>query len=217
MPGLQLWTIQPLEVWAELRSKGVVLVDESRIGMTEPRVAPDCYHWLAGQLRRRRAGFDGHLPWWFYTERPDLRTFRHSFETGERHVRIEVSLPAARVFVMPCWAWHTVYCGEFLAMTATDHAAWERRRSAMVPDEDQWPLPEPLRSELETSWERLFDPDLPASAWEGFDMFGTSRFATEAVCERLLIEDVVRVTEFRGASRMMDRIRRQRQMHSRLG
>jgi hypothetical protein len=68
-----------------------------------------------------------------------------------------------------------------------------------APDEDEWPLPEPWKTQLEASWLRLFDPMLPSHPWDD-EAFGQSG-SREAVLGVLRLEDVRQVTHFVGCSK----------------
>ena len=66
-PECRFWTIQPLEVWQTLQRCTEVRVDTSRY---HHQCVPERYHWLAAQLRLRRPGYSGLLPWWAYCKSP---------------------------------------------------------------------------------------------------------------------------------------------------
>jgi hypothetical protein len=190
---VRLWTVQPVLVQETLATAGHLLVDPLRVadGWIHPQ-----YAWLAGQLRSRIAGSHGRLPWWAYCERPDLRGLRHTRPAGSREVLIEFEPPTRAFVTFPCWAWHEVFTGAYLARNGVDARAWRTRlRAAGVrPDED---LPEPFQTELEASWQRLFLPDLPARPWRR----GAIPAGREAVVEVLEHTWVRRVTEFVGTGR----------------
>jgi hypothetical protein len=190
---VRVWTVQPLAVWEQVEQLGVAAVDPNR--MSDGYV-PLEYRWLVTQLRQRLPGYAGDLPWWAYCARPDLRWVRHRWPRNQREVRMEVLLPAEEVFVMPCWAWETVFFGKFLSFDNKERLDWERRLREAVPDEDLWPLPEPWQAEVEASWERLFDPALPQSSDHEFHgRLGATR---EAVFGLLRRPTVCRVTHFVG-------------------
>ncbi|MFN3649814.1 MAG: DUF3841 domain-containing protein [Armatimonadota bacterium] len=195
---MRLWTIQPFEVWEQLERSGELLVDEVRL--SDDAYVPPAYRWLAGELGRRVSGYPGTLPWWAYCQKPDLRLFRHSRPAGQRELRIELE-PAAGSFVtFPIWAWDTVYCGLYLAVTAGEHARW----SAALPDTDPnahpRDFPDPWKSELRVSWSRLFDPELPRRPWDPWRI-GQSG-SCEAVLGVLRLEDVRGATPFVGSGRV---------------
>lgn len=180
---MRLWTIQPLEVWTQLRASGELRVEPERL---RNQYVPAQYRWL-----QRRLGWQS-LPWWAYCAKPDLR--RHRWGAGlrqgkEQHVRLELEVSDAVTF--PIWAWDTVYAGGYLALSLEEKIAWEKRLEAIPELEDVWPLPEPLRAELEASWERIL-LELPSTClWRGS---GASMLENttdlEAVYEVLSFSDV---------------------------
>jgi hypothetical protein len=191
--NVRVWTIQPAIVWERLREQGVLGVDETELPYGGH--IPEAYRWLASELCRRLADYPGTLPWWAYCKKPDLRLFRHHRPPGPE-VRMELEPRSHSMVTFPIWAWDAVYGGDYLSPTREEHAAWTARLAAAVPDEDTWPLPEPWSAELEASWQRLFDPALPAYPWDErrIGMSGSR----EAVLGLLHVEDVRRVTTFVG-------------------
>ena len=194
---MRLWTVQPIAVWERLRAEGQVFVNPAHLGpdgWVHPR-----YSWLAGQLRFRIADARGGLPWWAYCERPDLRWVRHSRPRGSREVRIEFEPPAGAFVAFPCWAWHEVFAGRYLALSGPEYRHWKSRlRRAGVSEEDD-PLPEPFQTELEVSWLRLFRSDLPARSWRRGD-WPRGREAVVEVLEQAWVRGV---TEFVGTGAWM--------------
>jgi hypothetical protein len=193
---MRLWTVQPVAVWQQVQETGRVCVDPSRVN-PEGWVHPQ-YAWLANQLRTRIAGSRGRLPWFAYCARPDLRGLRHTRPHGSREVLIEFEPPAAAVVAFPCWAWNTVFIGDYLPRNRAEYRGWRDRltRAGVDPDDE---LPRPFQAELEASWERLFDLTLPARVpyRDGFP-FGATREAVVTVLEK----DWVRsVREFVGTYR----------------
>ena len=189
---MRVWTVQPLIVWESLQTTGTLVVDSALYSYSD--YIPWQYEWLARQLQDRIPGYSGGLPWWAYCTKPDLRWVRHRRAMGTPQVRIELEVKDA--LAMPCWAWNEVYCGQFLSSTEREHDAWHLAMRQDVPDEDEWPLPEPWRSELETSWLRVFDSDLPKDGWTDVSK---KRVCEEAVFEMLRLEDVCAMTRFVGS------------------
>jgi hypothetical protein len=78
-------------------------------------------------------------------------------------------------------------------------ADWHRRFEQAVPDQDVWLYPEPWRTELEASWELLFDPTLGIRGWY---QTVASHSEQEAVFFEVLdLTHVCRATPFLGSSR----------------
>ncbi|MEX1232952.1 MAG: DUF3841 domain-containing protein [Planctomycetaceae bacterium] len=163
---MRLWTVQPIDVWTQLQSEGFIYVDPLRIN-PEGEIYPQI-EWLACRLRERIADSSGHLPWFAYCERPDLRWIRHSRPKGSQEVLIEFEPPDDALIAFPCWAWDDVFCGQYLTFTRTDSITWKRRlkdATGISFEGRDGELPEPWSSELEASWHRLFLPDLPPQSW----------------------------------------------------
>ena len=199
----RFWTIQPLEVWQTLQRTGEVRVDPTNY---HHQHVPERYLWLVDQLRQRCPGYTGLLPWWAYCEKPDLRTHRHRaalFDRIQQQVRLELEPDPSEVTIFPIWAWDTVYCGGYLALTLSAKENWEERWEAHPELEDLWPRPSPWREELEASWQLLFSPELPQLCpWRGreYSMFERS-VNSEAVVEILKFSAVRRAEVFTQVSR----------------
>jgi hypothetical protein len=188
---IRAWTIQPWALWERVAAGEALTVDW--------RYAAGLHHaydWLRERLVARVAGWGGHYPWWAYGYKPDLRAHRHLEPRGHTYARIELSLPADRAVVLPHWAWDLVFGGRYVDPDRRVSNAWERRYRRAVPDEDVWPPPEPWRSELYASWERVFDPALPVRGWTIWSRRVVR--STEVVFEVLERSVVRRVSRFEG-------------------
>ena len=187
---MRIWTIQPIALWEQIERDGESTIDlwpEFSDGYI-----PRSYLWLVTQLKQRKDSFRGLLPWWCYCRKPDLRLHRFGRTAGEKRVRIELEVAEDDVATFPIWAWHTVYCQDYLAFSKRQYDAWQKQlRRVVSEDDDRTRPPEPLRSELYKSWERLFNPRLPAESWEG--NWSADR---EGVIEVLQLTDVRNVTHF---------------------
>ena len=195
---MRVWTIQPLVVWERLKEAGTLCVDTACY--PSDGYVPWQYPWLACRLQERVLDYRGGLPWWAYCEKPDLRWVRHHRPAGQPQVRIELDVNGVLAF--PGWAWDVVHCGHFLSFTQREQETWSAAMRRAVPDEDLWPLPEPWRGELEASWLRLFDPQLPSHGWADVpSKANSSWWANEAVFETLCLRDVCHETHFVGKNR----------------
>jgi len=195
---MHIWTIQPLNVWETLQRDGAVYVDEMRL---PSNYVPDSYQWLVAQLIQRVPGYPGTLPWWAYCRKPDLRSHRH-LQSGPQ-IRMELEIADTELLSFPCWAWSRVFSSDYLAFTEGEYRAWSEPMRRAVPDVDQWRLPEPCRTELETSWHRLFSVDLPRCSWDP-ERFVGEPDCREAVFGRLRSADVRAVTHFAGLARRFE-------------
>jgi hypothetical protein len=189
---IRAWTIQPWAVWERVAAGDAVTVDWRYCANLH-----HAYDWLREQLLERIPGYAGHYPWWAYGQQPDLRAHRHLQPRGHDFARLELRLPVERAVALPHWAWDLVFQGRYVDADRRVSNAWQRRYRRAVPDEDVWPPPEPWRSELYASWERIFDPAFPVRGWSAWSR--RVERSTEVVFE-VLDRAVVRgVTRFEGA------------------
>jgi hypothetical protein len=191
---LRVWTIQPWAVWEQIAAQGAVTVDPPYTANLH-----HCYDWLQEQLIRHLPGYAGHYPWWAYCTRPDLRRVRHGQPCRERCALLELDLPRACVLTFPFWAWDLIFRGQFLSPSRRESEAWHRRLREAIPDEDKGILSEPWLTELEASWEQLFDPGLPDRGWSLDREPPVSE--REAVFEVLRRNHIRKLIPFRGTSK----------------
>lgn len=199
LPGaVRLWTLQPLTVWETLRRERTLLVDPEHAGFDQD--FRQAYDWMRGQMAERLPEYGGHYPWWAYDYRVDLRSWRYQVGPGP-HVRLDLALPPERVLLSAYGAWHAVLGRTYLPQ-GTGEDEWDRegggwddelRQNGLNPSSPE-PLPEPRKSRLEASWQRIFDVD---------DLRATNTI--QACFERLELADVVEVTRFDAAVRRRSR------------
>lgn len=103
------WTIQPAAVYEHMKVASPVYVDPDRLPYGG--YIPECYQKLATHLETTSSCFTGKLPWWLYSEKPDLRYYRHTRPWGEKEVRIELALPENRYFEFSLKRWNRVRSG----------------------------------------------------------------------------------------------------------
>ena len=188
---LRGWTIQPWEIWERVEAGESLYVDwgySANLHLS--------YDWLREQLCRRVPGYSGRYPWWAYTTRPDLRRMRHLRPHATRCVLLELSLPRRTTVVFPSWAWDLIFYHELVSTVRGETEEWRRRMERELSEDPPSPLPEPWRSELYASWERIFEPSFPRAGWRRHTSFSEE----EAVFERLDRSVVVRATSFVGAA-----------------
>ena len=158
-----LWTIQTLQAWKILESKGF-------LQGTAAHAIPDfltAYRWMAGQMRRclEWSPLDGEvLPVWAWYQwqdrrrrKPDLR-FKAHLPPGTAGVRLELEVRRDTVLLSDFDLWHCVLNRWYLPLSAEDDAAFDRvlqARGLEVAAFDQ--LPAVYRRRIEDSWERIFD------------------------------------------------------------
>jgi hypothetical protein len=203
---MRVWTIQPLGVWRSLCRQGSLQVSPD--ALKYGGYIPPAYEWLQSQLAKRLSCYTGHLPWWVYCQKPDLRRHRHALRSGVVGVRLELEVSEASLLTFPSWAWHQVFCEDYLALTREEYDQWMAGLRRACPDEDVWPPPEPWRSQVEASWERLFSAELPSLSWN-WDYEWARKPSTEGVLETIRLDDVRRVRHFSGTLKEGSRSRRE--------
>lgn len=208
---MRFWTIQPHEIWHQMERGDSVRVDPEHPKYGGKRLWQ--YDWLSAALCRNRTGFDGGWPWWLSCERPDLSHARSkTLPGGPEQALIELELPEDRYALFPLWMWETIYSGKYLAPGRDALDSWYQKLRAGIPDRDVWPLPEPWQTQLQLSWELMFDPDSHSRCWyrddelpdKADDLHILMRDASEGMAgltQELLASDTVDVSLFTAAPR----------------
>lgn len=190
---MRIWTIQTADLYEKLKAKQVLLVD-ARYGWRDFKPA---YHWMADQMRHRLPPSCARLPWWGWYRyagvrrpKPDLRALG-LLSAGLRGVRIELDLDDSGVLLSDFSGWHFVLNDSFLSHDEAESDQFDEEEKRVG-----WrygtPRPEPLRSKVLASWERIFDFSTPERGWHG-------RFCTKAIQAtfwELRLKDVTHMTFF---------------------
>lgn len=190
---LTLHTIQTAQAYTELVETGR-LVGEPHRGDPDFQ---DSYSWMLKQMAERNVPGPRDAMLWLYAATTG-RELRVNARRARGEVMLSVRVPRRRVLISDLADWHAVL-NQYLhvpLLPGESEEAWEKRWVAL--DDDftartehcssrplaQWP--EALRSELETSWEAIFDP----ATWvEGRTLQATLR--------ELRAEDVLRAVRIR--------------------
>jgi hypothetical protein len=185
-----VWSLQPRAVWNRLREEKLLYANSE---YAEPDWATP-YEWMRRQMTRRVAGYQGHNPWWaWFLPKPDLRrrAFQYGF-TGSQQVRLTLAMPREEILLSEYQCWYRVY-NQFDVHLNHEDWAWYHAMTAYLDENGiprtQWPLPEPWQTQMESSWELMFDLERIAGTylWHG---------TVQATFERLELSRVVAVTEF---------------------
>lgn len=163
-----LWTVQHAETWERLQNDGILRGDGRRVEAYHR----EAYEWIAGQMRLRLPPLHARFPLWGWClwqglgrPRPDLRASGH-LARGTPGVRVEFDIPKDKVLLSDFDAWHCVLNKRFLSLTEDeDNAFAAELESARV--QDRWPYPEPFRSRVVSSWQRIFDLEAGEEEWWG--------------------------------------------------
>ena len=163
--------------------------------------------------RRRKKLGEILVGWNVIAEKALADAVEYAQQNGKRigEALIELELPEDRCATFPLWIWETIYTGHYVAFTRAALDDWYRELRSAVPDRDVWPLPQPWRTQLESSWELMLDRSVDQRCWyrdgelpdEGDDLHILMRDASEevaALTQELLARDTVDVTLFTAAS-----------------
>ena len=197
---MQLWTIQPREVWEALQEAGTLIVD-SKHSDCFPDFGQEfrsSYDWLVGQMTERIPGYSGNYPWWAWVKPPDMRREIWNLSKGEPFCLMELSIPDEKVCLSDFIFWHYVLSEWYCYWTIEEEEAWdnewqerlgkhwsEKRMDKVTRQE--------YRKRLEDSWKRIFEgdsPDRQASVWQ--------ELVLQATFEPLNLSDVISVKHYVG-------------------
>ncbi len=163
-----LWTIQSMAAWERLQQERILRGDGRR-SQVYYRYA---YQWMAEQMRLRLPPPHSKFPLWGWYRwqgirraKPDLRASGH-LTKGAPGVRIEFELPGDRVLLSNFEAWHCVLNRCFLSLSEEEEEAFaaEMERASV---QQKWSYPEPFRSRVLSSWQRIFDLEAGDPEWWG--------------------------------------------------
>lgn len=189
---MRIWTIQPVELYRKLESKGVLLADGRRCD----RYFRAAYQWMTAQMRHRLPPSRGRFPWWGWCRyekhraKPDLRAGGY-LRKGQQGARIELELADDEVLLSDFNDWHYVLNGWFLADNEAEDGRFEQELEELGHKLFD-PYPEFVRAKILASWERIFE------LRGGDPVWGTRplRQSTQATFWELRLKDVTDVTFF---------------------
>ncbi len=191
----RLYTIHPETVWLALKQRGRLYVDPKHWIFDG---VPPAYDWLKIRLEEFIPGYGQHYPWFAFLEQPNLDDWRGRnalWLESPTWVCIELDAEKISFLTFRSWAWNRVFCQDYLALTKEEYECWCAGLPEPFRRGEEWPPPEPWRSELELSWNRLFDPNLPSHDWD-VSLPWCHVELWEAVFEYLDLADVVSARVF---------------------
>ena len=165
---MRVWTIQPIEVWNELNSKGYFICDPNKADYITDKDwnFKKSYDWLVKAMEKRigKRPLGVSYPIWAWHTRdwkhkkPDLRNVGLA-KKGEKCVCIEVEIPDNQVVLTDYDAWHYVL-NDWFFDNSKNEDEWERVHKWY----DNLPR-EKRNSVAESSWEKIFDISPFESEW----------------------------------------------------
>ncbi len=179
---ITLWTLQSISDWNILQKFGVLQRYSVHL--------PDSYKWMMEQMTLRIPHYTGRAPVWaWYQPKPDLRFWSWRVQSDEQFVRIEFRVERSNVLLSNFDVWHAILNGWYLPLTKEEDNESLKRS----------------QEEMRESWNRIFDLELlennPCFVGEGPQCI-------QAVLEEVTLEQVVKVTIYKGHQKQNPRIRR---------
>lgn len=194
---MRLWMIITEPAMKALERDGELVAD----GRRTSRDFRPAYRWMAEQMTARIGPppRPGALPLWAWAQwlgankrRPDMRYSGHQ-PRGTSCVRLAIEMPAPQILPSDFDDWHAVLNGWHLSQSEAEADAFEADlAAATVPW--GWPYPEPFRSRVVASWNRIFDLDRTSQdpLWHG----APAQQSIQATFWRLTTTQVRKVERF---------------------
>lgn len=191
---MRLWSIQPIEVWVELQTKGYYRCDPAKACFIHDERSSfrDQYIWLVEQMKQcigdpPQGVYYPVWAWYIFdsqNKKPDLRLSGYRMP-GEQSVCIEIEIPKEKVLLSDFDGWHFVL----------GHSYYIRGGSEEESDRiDIWldGLSEEERNkEIESSWLSIFNIEPVESDWSPVGHYVQGTFW------ELRMEQVVKVQFFK--------------------
>ena len=137
------WTIQSFEKWLEIQEKGYLIGNPDFV---DPDFV-DAYNWLIKKMNEKNiVNNQGECPIWLWTERPDLRK-KGYLPSKKQGVLLKINIEDSRVLLSDYEAWHFVLNNWYFNIDMEEDEIDEMYEKGIS------------RSELEESWELIFDLD----------------------------------------------------------
>lgn len=159
---MRLWMLVPDVVFRTLERDGEVVTD----GRRSVRDLRPAYRWMAEQMEERIGPppRPGAFPLWAWAQwsgphrrKPDMRCGGHA-PTGAKCFRLTLDVPQSQVLLSDFDDWHSVLNNSFCAWNCAEFDSFAAKLGAAG---IRWcgPHPEPFRSLIVQSWDRIFDID----------------------------------------------------------
>lgn len=160
---IKLWSIQHKDKLKELEANKFLICLENKYSKEWEKE----YRWMANEMKNKIG-----LPknknqypiwaWYQYHDsrhrKPDLRRGGH-LPTGTEGIRIEFEKPSNEVLLSDFILWHTpLSYKSYIGKNEEDHEQFEKKlRELKIENVTFLNLPNRIRSEIEKSWQRVFD------------------------------------------------------------
>ncbi|MDO4224048.1 MAG: DUF3841 domain-containing protein [Acinetobacter sp.] len=159
---MQLWTIQPIEFYQQLRKDKIIYGERQRVDVDF--LSP--YQWLIEKMEQRIGlrPFAECSPIWAWYQchsvqkrKPDLR-YGGYLHKGTQGVRLEICKADKDVLLSDFDLWHYPLNNWYLAESMADaDAFYQRLEDEHIAFADQENYPSDLRQKIEQSWNKVLD------------------------------------------------------------
>lgn len=162
---MKLWTIQPVEVYEQIKADGKYIFDYEKSANAKDFARE--YKWLEKEMADRgisKSFCDDGMVWAWHTyagkrHKPDLRQGGYN-KRGTKAVCMEIEIPDNKALLSDLDAWHYVLNNWYIGNSQNDEE-WEREQAWLASL-----LPEDRQSYIEKSWQKIFDITPIISEWK---------------------------------------------------
>lgn len=179
---MKLWTIQPIHRLVDLQNDKIIHGSWDHVEKIDEDY-PDYwirpYKWMHEQMKERLPACSDNSPIWAWTQRPDLRMYRHIWNEAGWCVRIGFEAPENRFLVSDYEAWHHVLNRFPYTLSEAEWEAWwakakgreaELIEGGLERKEAHKQAHSEMDQEMKATWTRIFDLDAPRdTTWLGED------------------------------------------------
>jgi hypothetical protein len=153
---MRLWTIQHIDVWNKLQKKGLYKTDKRFICFEDFKEA---YEWMVDEAKRINPEWKESRPVWFWTKKPDLRTYRFVRIPGKPktipHVLIEIEVDPKELLITDFDMWHQVLNSSYVPKNSKDYDRFYNKLPRKYHYVSHKLLPEKFQKEMLKSWSRI--------------------------------------------------------------
>jgi hypothetical protein len=213
---MQLWSIQPAEVWEILKKEKEMFVNPALCSFLDEQIFVAAYDWIRGKMQERIPEYGGRHPWWAWhtyinekRRKPDLRLLKNEY-SNEPYVRLELNVPDHEVLLTNFDGYMMVVNHRYLAFSEEEDGAFYSKhfppcdnpefaslselRIKIEQGYDPGPAPvnEEFKNALRQSWEAALDlKAMKKNEWLDGD-------TVQACFEVLRLKDVKKIDCFTG-------------------
>ena len=198
---MQLWTIQNIEWYNELRKNGIIYGARRHIA-TDWEFSLFGYHWLMNKMGKKigKRPFAECFPIWAWFQyndsqrrKPDLRSTGF-LPKGAKGVRVEINKDDKEVLLSDFMLWSFPFsCHSFIGQNEHESVAFDEMLKCKGLDKvNIGKLPKDIRREIIKSWDRVLDMDFD----DPYHTSSKGNKAIQATFWTLSLNEIAKVDEF---------------------